>query len=326
MRSLLTVFLILIAGSSTYALKADQVSATYLPSKELKQKALHFVLTKGCLADHAYFSNQYELSDFAEVCDKGAETLIKSMDMFSNIAFPQLYETKIKNFSHNTSDKQFIDSLWSELSGLSFSRNKFDLWDYFISNSSSAEQALERIAVCFQGTVAFKGFLDEEYYTNEKPFIKMLNNMIFAYRDNLKNIKININGLEIHHLKLYHFFSPAYLTQHMMKNGVPKDVAIYFGFKFNWIYEIIDDSQFINTSKKDGILTKLKKLGNGIGEFKFRERPMDEATSEDVIAGYAGAIYGSGGSFNNERLAYFKNLLQKNPAIAVHEMLLELPH
>ncbi|MGZ3773656.1 MAG: hypothetical protein ACXVCY_15120 [Pseudobdellovibrionaceae bacterium] len=311
-----------------HSLQMDVFAADYLRSKPLKEVVLKTVLVRACYKDSAYFTQKYSLNEYKQLCTDGAAVLIETMDMFRDIPFPQLYETKVKAAAQNHNESEFIKGLEGQISMAQYSKTAINIWNAAFAESGTKKNAIERLALYFQGTVPDKGFFLEQFYSeNEKPFINKLNNLIRIYssRHFLPFIKVEAAHFNICPQKLYHFFSPAYLTQELIHKGMPTDIAIYFGFTFNWIYEIVDDNYFGNFENNPD-LNKFQTVKTAIVETSFRERPMTEETAEDVIAGYIGSFFGADREtmVSAADIKKYRELLKINPARAHHEMLLKI--
>lgn len=292
-------------GTSSDPTAADQLLFT-VPHRILL-KVMESVLTNDCLRDEFYFSLKYSREAIEEQCRTGAVAFVNLLDPAEENPLV-MFSTKLFSMMSSSVEQQFIRDFRRELKFHKKTNDRFDVWALVKLLSPNEEIALTRMAVLFQNTSQFKGHLKEGLYKAEsqKQMVSLINDLLQDLQELSFQASMEIGRVPMNFQKSYHLFVPAYLTQKLVAQGISLEFATYLAFDFNWNYEILDDRSLQWT------------------EIKFRERPMDADTIEDVLAAFIGSSLVAKKELNPFSLQDLRERFRKNPFMARHDLLMRL--
>ena len=266
-----------------------------------------YKLNKDCINDFHYFSLKYEKNEFKRLCQNATEKFVQVIDKTSNNKSIVFWH-RLNDLFVDKKELLFVKKMRKELSLASQIQHPIDLWNMTKENSTTLDIAIERMAIYFQNQSIFIGHLNEDNYSNEAPkkMVQNINNVINDYNRSELKIDTFLLGIEFDSSKLYHVFVPAYITQKLIKAGIPQDLSVYLAFDFNWNYEMFDDPEF------------------RFLDLKFRDRKLTNDTAKDILAAYIGSQVALDHPLDFRINQNLLSILEEDPSRGRHDVLMSL--
>ncbi len=253
--------------------------------------AFEFLFAKNCQMRFPYFDMKYSRSEFNDKCERASSVLYDLLDLEGQ-EFPVVFKNRLLTLSTDPRVVDYLKDLNFKLLKIYVGAEpSLSLMNFTLHYTSSREEAMEWMAVIFQGT-GFNSihieWLKEQKKKDPKARIffeiidQVLNSlsmvksisasdMPFLFSDEINSSLLTSQSL----FKFYRFFVPSYLSQMLIQRNVPKDLSIMVANDVNWIYELISYN---------------KQMDLNFSGVNFS--PNSYATS-DILTGFMGALYGA---------------------------------